>query len=517
MENKPRRMGEVLVELGLIDEHRLKHALDTVQRDGLRLGEALIRLGYLSENQVLGILKNLTGVPILDMLTDEIRKNAQKLLPPERMRELWAVPLEMEGARVRVAFADPLNYVAVENVKFLINKDVTPVLASRAQIEDILDTLDKIGYGKADLHFPSVKRSAQIVSMLETSPTNILRLLNDPEHTDLHISIGTSPAIRSGGVFTRSNMPIITTDIMVRLIKEILPDDYLRELKEKKEVEYSYIRPGVGRYRVNIYHQKDGEIAIAARRLLDDIPSYRSLGLPDLLISQLDKNGLLIIASPGGHGKVATIASLVDHINTTLSCNIITFEDPIEYIHAHKMSNVNQREIGRDTLKDTSLVFENVFKHDPDIIVFSHLRDAAMVTTAVRATQKGILVLAGINAVDVFTAVEQILSTLTDEYMKALFAHSLLAVFTQRIVGTKEKKGGTLIWEMLLGKPRVQKYIRDNKVYFIKGQAQSLQGEYFPMEESLAAAIKAGKVDRRSMENEPYINKEMLGSFIERS
>jgi hypothetical protein len=272
MEDKPRRMGEVLVELGLIDEHRLKHALDTVQRDGLRLGEALIRLGYLSENQVLGILKNLTGVPILDMLTDEIRKNAQKLLPPERMRELWAVPLEMEGARVRVAFADPLNYVAVENVKFLINKDVTPVLASRAQIEDILDTLDKIGYGKADLHFHSVKRSTQIVSMLETSPTNILRLLNDPEHTDLHISIGTSPAIRSGGVFTRSNMPIITTDIMLRLIKEILPDDYLRELKEKKEVDYSYIKPGVGRYRLNIYHQKDGEIAIAARRLLDDIP-----------------------------------------------------------------------------------------------------------------------------------------------------------------------------------------------------------------------------------------------------
>ena len=74
MENKPRRMGEVLVELGLIDEHRLKHALDTVQRDGLRLGEALIRLGYLSENQVLGILKNLTGVPILDMLTDEINR-----------------------------------------------------------------------------------------------------------------------------------------------------------------------------------------------------------------------------------------------------------------------------------------------------------------------------------------------------------------------------------------------------------------------------------------------------------
>jgi len=105
---------------------------------------------------------------------------------------------------------------------------------------------------------------------------------------------------------------------------------------------------------------------------------------------------------------------------------------------------------------------------------------------------------------------------MTDDYMKALFAHSLLGVFAQRIVGVKEKRGGTLIWEMLLGRPRIQKYIRDNKLFFIKGQAQSLQGEYYPMEESLAAAIKQGKLDRRVIENEPQINKEMLNAYLDR-
>lgn len=516
MEGKPRRMGEVLVELGLIDEHRLKHALEVSSREGFRLGEALIHLGYLSEEQVLGILRNLTGVAVLDMFSHVIKKDAQKLLPPDRMRELWVVPLAAVGPKVTVAFADPMNYVIVEQVKFLLNKDVAPILASRAQIQDILDTLDRVGYGKDDLPLDKVKRSIQITSMLDTSPVNILRLLNDPNHTDLHISVGTSPAIRTGGVFTRSNMPIITADIMDRFVKEILPDEAQQELRDKKEVEYTYIRPGVGRYRVSIYFQRDGELAVAARRLVEDIPTYQSLGLPDLLIPLLDKIGLLIVASPGGHGKDATLASLVDYINRKRSCNIITFEDPIEYIHEHKLSNVNQREIGRDTLKDTEQVFENVFKHDPDIIVFSHLRDAAMVATAVRATQKGILVIAGINAIDAFAAIDQILATMTDEYMKALFAHALLGVFAQRIVGATERKGGVLIWEMLFGKPRVQKYIRDNKVYFMKGQAQSLQGEYFPMEESLAAAIKAGKVDRRQMENEPSINKEMLNAFLDR-
>lgn len=516
MEHKPRRMGEVLVELGLIDEHRLKHALEVAAKDKLRLGESLIRLGYLGEEQVLGILKNLTGVAVLDMFTDELKKDVQKLLPPERMRELWAVPLQTTGAKVKVAFADPMNYVGVEQVKFLLNKDVFPVLASRAQIQDILDTLDLLGYGKKDLKLRDVKRSMQIAGMLDANPVNILRLLNEPGYTDLHISVGTAPAVRIGGVFTRSNLPIVTADIMQRVIREIIPDDVLQDLQDKKEVEYTYIRPGVGRYRINIYYQRDGELAIAARRLVEDIPSHTALGLPELLMAQLDKIGLLIVASPSGHGKDATLASLIDYINTQRSANIITFEDPIEYLHEHKLSNVNQRELGRDTLTDAAHLCDNVFKHDPDILVFSHLNDAAMAVTAVRATQKGILVIAGINAVDVFGAVDQILTTLPDDYAKALFAHALLGVFAQRMVGSREKKGGVLIWEMLLGKPRIQKYIRDNKAYFIKGQAQSLQGEYFPMEESLARAIKAGKVDRRTVENEPFLNKEMLAHFLDR-
>jgi twitching motility protein PilT len=516
MESKSRRMGDVLVELGLIDEHRLNHALDVAAKEGLRMGEALILLGYLTEDQVLGILKNLIDIPVLDMFTDEVTKEAQTLLPADRMRELHAIPLEIHDRMVKVAFADPLNYVAVENVKFLLNRDVIPVLASRAQIEDTLDSLEKIGLGTQELPLHGVKRSIHIINMLDSSPVNILRLLNDPENTDLHLSIGTSPAIRSGGVFMRSNIPIFTNETMNRFIREILPDDQLQILKEKKEVEFTYLRPGVGRYRINVYHQRDGELAVAARRLIEDIPSCTSLGLPDQLITLLDKIGFLLVASPGGQGKNVTIASLVDHINSTRNANIITFEDPIEYVHLHKMSNVNQREIGRDTLKDAPDIYENVFKHDPDILVFSNIMDSSMVNTAIRATQKGILVIAGINAMDVFAAVDQILSILQDEYSKALFAHSLLSVFAQRIVGAKPKKGGTLVWEMLVGKPRIQKYIRDNKVFFIKGQAASLQGEYFPMEESLASAIKAGKVDRRSMELEPNINREMLNSYLDR-
>ena len=154
-----RRMGEVLVELGLIDEHRLRHALEVSKKEKTKLGETLIRLAYLSEDQVLGILRNLTGVPILDMEEGIIKKDAQTIIPAQRMREMSIVPMEVKGKHAVIAFADPLNYITVENVKFLINKDVTPVLASQAQINDVLDHLDIQGYGLKGLKLSGVKRS----------------------------------------------------------------------------------------------------------------------------------------------------------------------------------------------------------------------------------------------------------------------------------------------------------------------------------------------------------------------
>ena len=152
-------MGEVLVELGLIDEHRLRHALEISKKERLKLGEMLIRLGYLSEDQVLDILRNLTGVVTLNMKAWTIKKLAQVMLPSQRMREMKAIPLDANSKRAAVVFADPFNYKVVENIKFLINRSITPVLASLAQVDDILDHLDHVGYGIRNLPLNEVKRS----------------------------------------------------------------------------------------------------------------------------------------------------------------------------------------------------------------------------------------------------------------------------------------------------------------------------------------------------------------------
>ncbi|HNU74838.1 MAG: Twitching mobility protein [Deltaproteobacteria bacterium ADurb.BinA179] len=511
-----RLMGEILVELGLIDEHRLRHALEIAKKKHRKLGETLIRLAYLSEDQVLGILKNLAGVPAIDMKNGVIGKAAQTVLPPDRMRELKVIPMEIRDRQAVVAFADPLNYVAVENVKFLLNRDVVPVLASEAQVEDILEHLERTGYGKKNLSLSSVKRSISSITIEEMSPSNILRLLDDPESTDLHLSLGTAPAVRTGGIFKRCRMPIVTPGIMKDFLREVMREEERRELEEKKEVEFTYLRPGVGRYRINMYYQKGGEVTVAVKKLVEDIPSLASLGLPDSLTAQLGKKGLLVVSSARGQGKDTTIAALVDRINSTRCCNIITFEDPIEYIHHHKSSNVNQRELGKDTGRDFSEIFDRVNNHDPDVLVISDIKDAFMVETAILAAQKGILVIIGLNAVDVFSAIEQLISTLSDDYMKALFSRSLLAAFAQRLIWSRSSKKRMLIWEHLLGTPRVQKFIRDDKIYYIKGQATSLKGEYFPMEESLARAIRNGLLTGDAVLEEPWINQDVLRIYLER-
>jgi twitching motility protein PilT len=509
-------MGEVLVELGLIDEHRLRHALEVSKKEKQKLGETLIRLGYLREEKVLEILRNLTGVETLNMKAFIIKKNAQTLLPSERMHEMKVIPLEVNDKKAVVAFADPLNYLAVENIKFLINKDVIPVFASLAQVEDILAQLDLEGYGIKNLDLSVVRRSVADIPFQDMDASTVLKLLDEPGCRALHLSVGTSPVVREGGHFKRCPMPLITSSIMNKIIKEVVPDDEMEMLKEKKEVEYTYAKPGMGRYRMNIYYQKGGEITIAAKKLEEEIPSAASLGIPDMLMSLLDKRGLLLVSSIRGMGKDTTIASLVDRINSTQSCNIITFEDPIEYVHHHKLSNVNQREIGRDTDKNLDEVFDHVIKLDPDVLVISNLKDMYAMDTAVLAANKGILVIAGVNALDVFGAIERCQSSLADDYMRALFSRSLLAAFSQRLIWSKPEKKRILVWETLLATPRIQKYIRDDKVYFVKGQALSHRNEYFSIEESIAAAIREGRLDLDSLKNEPWINNDALKPLMER-
>ncbi|HPC46865.1 MAG TPA: ATPase, T2SS/T4P/T4SS family, partial [Deltaproteobacteria bacterium] len=429
-----RVMGEVLVELGLVDEYRLRHALEFSRREKVKLGEALMRLGYLGEDHVLGILKNLTGVVTLNMRAWSVKKHAQTLIPRDRMVELKAIPLDANNKRAVVAFADPFDYVAVEHVRFLLNRDVTPVLATVSQIEDIIAHLDVAGYGVKTLQLSDVRRAFANVTIQDLNLASILKLFDDPGCTSVHLAVGTSPAVRIGGSFRRCRLPILTPQALERIVEELTDSDRREFLRTHKEIEFSLAAGALARFRVSIYRQKGTELGVIIKRLMDEIPSVSTLGLPSVLSGMLDRKGLVLISSARGQGKDTTIAALVDHINSTRSVNIITLEDPIEYIHHHKFSNVNQRELGSDTDEDLPSVFERAIRLDPDVLVITDLKHPFMMDTATMAAHKGILVLAGINAVDVFSALEQFASSLSSPYMRGLFSRSLLGAFSQRLV-----------------------------------------------------------------------------------
>ena len=513
---KRRVMGEVLVELGLVDEYRLRHALEVSEREGIRLGESLIRLGYLDEDHVLEILRDLTGVHTLNMRAWAVKKHAQTLMSRERMAELKAVPLDANSKRAVVAFADPFDYLAVEKVKFLINREVTPVLATHSQIEDILAHLEAVGYGRKTVQLSEVKRGNANVTLQDMDVSVMLKLLDDPECTSVHLSPGASPALRVGGSFKRCRLPIVNSQVLERIVGELTDEELRERLRDRKEIEFTYSKPGMMRYRVNIYRQKGSELGVMIKKLREDIPTPSSLGLPRVLLDMLDKKGLVLISSARGQGKDATIAALVGHLNSTRSLNIVTFEDPLEYIHRNKFSNVNQREIGSDTGEDVQDVFDRALRLDPDVLVVTELKGAFMMDTATLAAHKGILVIAGISAVDVFSALEQFVSSLSSDYMRGLFSRSLVGAYSQRLLRHGTRKKAALAWECILASPRIQKYISDDKIYFIKGQAPALKGEYMPVEESVAQAIKAGALDYESVRNEHWINQEALAAILGR-
>ncbi|HPP81805.1 MAG TPA: ATPase, T2SS/T4P/T4SS family, partial [Deltaproteobacteria bacterium] len=149
----------------------------------------------------------------------------------------------------------------------------------------------------------------------------------------------------------------MNSQVLERIVGELTDEELRERLRDRKEIEFTYSKPGMMRYRVNIYRQKGSELGVMIKKLREDIPTPSSLGLPRVLLDMLDKKGLVLISSARGQGKDATIAALVGHLNSTRSLNIVTFEDPLEYIHRNKFSNVNQREIGSDTGEDVQDVF----------------------------------------------------------------------------------------------------------------------------------------------------------------
>ncbi|HEX2030824.1 MAG TPA: PilT/PilU family type 4a pilus ATPase, partial [Actinomycetota bacterium] len=232
-----------------------------------------------------------------------------------------------------------------------------------------------------------------------TNVDDLLRSLAERGGSDLHLKAGSPPLFRVDGTLSRTDGPELTAADTAEAARRLMPADRWEAFQHAPEADFAYGLPGVARFRVNAFRQR-GSISIVARLVRIGSPSMEDLGLPAVVRTLADEpRGLILVTGPTGSGKTTTLAAMIDHINATRSCHIVTIEDPIEVLHPDRQAAVNQREVSVDC--DSFIdAMRSAMRQDPDVILIGEMRDSETVQAALAAAETGHLVLSTLHTID---------------------------------------------------------------------------------------------------------------------
>ena len=295
----------------------------------------------------------------------------------------------------------------------------------------------------------------------------LLKTLSEKGGSDLHLKVGAPPIMRKQDKLRilDDDFPAIDYQTIDQLILPILNDVQQDKLKKLGSIDIGHGVKGVGRFRFNIFFQR-GSIRVVVRRIPHEIPSIEELNLPKKILNITDKikNGLVLIAGATGVGKSTTLATIINHINKTQNKHIVTIEDPIEFLIQDHYSLITQREIGIDC-DDPLLALKATLRQDPDIILFSELRDKDTTLTALKAAETGHLVFSTIHTKEAAETISRIINLFASEEqnaIKTLLSSALRAVFAQKLIRKKDDTGYIPSMEILINNPIVRKEIIEN-------------------------------------------------------
>ncbi len=297
----------------------------------------------------------------------------------------------------------------------------------------------------------------------------LLELMAEKKASDIFVSVGAPISIKINGVTMPINQQIVTPDAVRALMAEILNERQLKEFAEEWELNTSYPMPGLGSFRVSCFIQR-ATPALVVRFIPGDIPGFDTLGLPSVLKEVvLEKRGLILVVGATGSGKSTSLAAMIDHRNTTTPGHIITIEDPIEFLHKHKRSIVNQRELGTDS-KSYHVALKNALRQAPDVILIGEIRDRESMSMAIAYAQSGHLCLATLHANNSYHTLNRIISFYPLENRPALLSDlssTLRVICSQRLV--KNTKGSRCpAVEVLLNTRHIAELIEEAKINEIK-------------------------------------------------
>ena len=327
---------------------------------------------------------------------------------------------------------------------------------------------------------------------------DLLRLVLEEGASDLHLSVGTSPVLRRHGRLVKLTTRPLTPEDTETLARAITSDANFARVNEQGSVDFGFSYKGHDRFRVSVYRQQ-GSIALALRIIPKRMLSLEEIGLPPAVRSLLETpRGLILVTGPTGSGKTTTLAAMLDAINTTRDSHIITIEDPIEYVHAHKLGIINQREVGVDvpTFPDG---LRRALRQDPDVILVGEMRDLETMETAITAAETGHLVFSTLHTTGAARTVDRIVDAFPStqqEQIRVQLAANLKAVLSQILIPRSDGRGRVAAFELMINTPSVAALIRDNKTFRIANDI--LTGSKYGMislEASLVEHYLNGDID----------------------
>ncbi|BDG61220.1 type IV pilus twitching motility protein PilT [Caldinitratiruptor microaerophilus] len=299
----------------------------------------------------------------------------------------------------------------------------------------------------------------------------LLRLAVARGASDVHLCVEQPPVLRVNGVLEPVDAAVLRPDDLESVAEALVPPERQAAFRRHGEVDFSYSLPGTGRFRVNVYRQR-GTPAIAMRLIPYTVTPLEELslqpGVAQVLADLASRpNGLVLVAGPSGSGKSTTLAAMIDFINRTRRAHVVTLEDPIEYLHRHRLSIINQREVGSDTRSFASGL-RAALRQDPDVILVGEMRDLDTMRIALEAAETGHLVLSTLHTASAPATVDRIIDVFPAQHqaqVRVQLAGVLQGVVCQRLLRRADRPGRIAACEVLVATPAVRSLIREGKTH----------------------------------------------------
>jgi len=348
---------------------------------------------------------------------------------------------------------------------------------------------------------------------MEFDFSEVLRRMVEARASDVHLTAGFPPAIRDKGKITpMDGFPVLGNQDTREVVYSILNDDQRKKFETQKQLDFAYAIPNVARFRVNCFFQR-GAVSAAFRLVPQEIPSLDSLGGPQVLRELTQKpRGFVLVTGPTGSGKSTTLAAMIDVINSERKDHILTIEDPIEFLHKHKKSIVNQREVGSDA-DDFALGLKAALREDPDVILVGEMRDLETIATALTAAETGHLVFATLHTQSTAQTVDRIIDAFPPQQqgqVRTQLSIALQGIVTQQLLPTADGMGRVVATEVLVPTPAIRNLIREGKTHQIYAAVQTSGAIGMQtMDADLARLVRTGKVNRSLAEQRSSVPEEL--------